>query len=670
MNLSVSQRDPGDDSASRAKAGGFEKRSRQDGIAEAVQESAVASRKQVHLPDYSTAELAKRARAAHRLVRASDELHPKTAEVLVNRGVTTSKALDQYQHETWEEAFRDFGTIKGIDTAAEIVSSAIVRREKIALAHDYDVDGACSFAILSDVCQRMGAPKCKQLAANRYGKHGGYGLTKDMVDRALRSKAKLLIAMDIGATQHDVVDYAKSKGLKVVIIDHHRLSRDPQTGALHAPNADAFVDPMQPNCGYGDGDLCAAQLTFFTALRIREALSKCGEEYIRYAAEGIDSRRLIQMAGLALVADQMKVVGKNRAFLREALHFMNVQEDKKDPNSGPIPAVRALKYVSNIKRKIEASDLGFEFGPRLNAPGRMVTEEGPAGVELATNLLLRKRFDRATVRLAEKITGLNVRRRKDQRLAEEKALAHFQSLPAGTEALVFADETLHPGVIGPAAASVAENLNIPVILLTNSSKGSLTGSARAPDSGNPSQEKEKRYDIEKLLSCAAHCVTHYGGHEGAGGVRLAQKQLDEFIAAIQRGAKEQRTPEVKPFLVKPDTVLTIEELLKAPKAIVNGQKILEPCGRGNPGARYLFENMFVFGTEVTPKGHLEVTFRQGDGSKIKATLFFTREHPILRDEADVHVIAKPYLYRREKHSDEYEVRLRILAASPVETAGA
>ncbi|MCB0354996.1 MAG: hypothetical protein KDD64_15800 [Bdellovibrionales bacterium] len=144
------------------------------------------------------------------------------------------------------------------------------------------------------------------------------------------------------------------------------------------------------------------------------------------------------------------------------------------------------------------------------------------------------------------------------------------------------------------------------------------------------------------------------------------KNLDSFVRSIKEGAKLQRTPDLKPYLVKPDTTLTIAELLADPKAIVEGQKLLEPCGRGNPGARYLFERMYVFSTEVTPKGHLEVTFRQGDGEKIKATLFFTTGHPILKDEAEVNVVAKPYLYRKEKHNADFEVRLRLLAVSPVE----
>ncbi len=433
--------------------------------------------------------------------------------------------------------------IPGMEEAVSRAGQAVVSKEIVAIFGDYDVDGITSTALLVHALRHTGV-RGRRIIARLPTRDEGYGLSRKAIDEFVDGGVKLLIAVDCASTDHEHVDYALERGLDVVILDHHQMpdgSHGP-SGAITV-SARRLHNPEEP----------ATQLAAVgVAYLLVSALAQNGFPL----ADGCPETDLQDLVALGTVADIAPLGGINRALVRDGLAVLQ---------NRPRPGVEALCRVSEVRpENVDAETISFRLAPRLNAAGRM---GDPA---LALDLLLATDVAKAN-RLAAELDALNTKRRiETDRLTEQaERLLHEDSSWAGQPVAVIVGPKWKTGLVGIAAARLAERYGRPVLLLAGGGK-QIHGSARSVAG----------IDITAALSTTAcrNLLTRFGGHGQAAGLSLAAADLpalrSALAAAIQAtGVTVPVPPEVRLDAELPANRLTLET--------VRLLATLEPFGRGN-----------------------------------------------------------------------------------------
>ncbi|HEY0105815.1 MAG TPA: DHH family phosphoesterase, partial [Rhizomicrobium sp.] len=282
------------------------------------------------------------------------------ARLLVSRGIAARDVAD-YLAPTLKRFLPEPLTLKDMDKAVARVARALEAGEKIAVWGDYDVDGSTSAALLCELLGALGAPP-RVYIPDRMAE--GYGPNIAGLLQLKGEGMALVVTVDCGAGAAAPLAAAREAGLDVVVLDHHAVET--------APPALAHVNPNQPGDASGLGHLCAAGVTFLFAVALNRALREAGF-YVRRGLAEPDLRHAVDLVGLATVADVVPLVGVNRAFVRAGLARMNLLARA---------GFAALSEVAKIAPPFTPYHLGFLFGPRINAGGRV--GRSSLGVELLT----------------------------------------------------------------------------------------------------------------------------------------------------------------------------------------------------------------------------------------------------------------------------------------------
>ncbi len=418
-------------------------------------------------------------------------LHPITASILVRRGYDSPDAARRFL----EAADRhDPRLMPGLSAAVEVLMRHVARGSRIVIHGDYDVDGVCSTAVLARALRRLGAdPVCE--LPSRFDE--GYGLSRAGVERQAAAGTDLLVTVDCGITAADEVAHARALGMEVVITDHHRPGeRLPDCTVVHPALG-----------GYPFPELCAAGVAY----KLAEALAEAGDLDLAHVEEDLD------LVALATVCDVVPLVGENRRIVRDGLVAMTRSRK---------PGLRALMRVASCDPgSLDAGALGFRFGPRINAAGRMRRPDA------ALELLLTEDDGRAG-EIAGELDLLN-RERQDTEMritfAAEAELAQHGHEPA----YVLAGEGWHPGVIGIVASRMVERHCRPCVLIALDDEGGGRGSGRSISA----------FDLHAALdACSAH-LGRFGGHRMAAGFDIAADAVPAFRDAFVRHAAGALTPD-------------------------------------------------------------------------------------------------------------------------------
>lgn len=645
--------------------------------------------------EFTPAEALARKRGSAILSKAL-QIDPITAEVLVGRGFQTFHAIEKYSDRDLEAALQKRTPPLNLDRGAEILHAALLEKKRVAFCFDYDCDGATSSSQLIKTWQVLGQKEnFRAIASDRF--NGGYGLTKEMVDAAVKGGCQVLVALDIGSSNHEALQHAKENGLEVIVLDHHQMKPGDEV-----PASDAFINPAQEGCGYEEGELCTAGLAYLLVRDIKKRLESSGD---KESAEKIDLDKMVQLAGLGTVADVMKLTGLNRILVRRGIQKMNETPDV---------WVLSFREVADYKGRIDASTLGFLAGPWINAAGRMledgiyvpgkeftgVKEGKPKDPEEFEQLKTKLRKPNAISRkdllalgevnhspgvmLAVKAltTRSNAWRRvffkalaatNQERKDEQKAVRSecFDRLWEGCEkegAVGAYVPDAHPGVRGPACSNIVEATHVPAIVLNDEGEGLVSGSARAPEG----------YHLARILNNCRDSLVKFGGHSGAGGVTLKKEQVQEFLSRFAEEAKKQRdaNPEIRPEYLSPDVFIDLNDLRVDREGNHRGMRIAEetrsylsPIGRGNEGAKLGIRNLFVADVRLTKdERHMVVTVHEGkldSGRPVELRLWHQTDHPALEVGSWIDVIVEPEKRKMRYGQKGSEVTYRILAASPV-----
>jgi single-stranded-DNA-specific exonuclease len=393
-------------------------------------------------------------------------------------------------------------TMKGLDIAAKIVADAMQNQHQILIVGDFDADGATSTSVCLLALKMMGATRVDYLIPNRFDY--GYGLSPEIVAVAHSKQAQLLITVDNGISSIDGVNAAKACGMQVVVTDHHL------PGHI-LPNADAIVNPNQPDCQFASKSIAGVGVAFYLMTAIRAELRQRNW----YELQGIEQPNLavlLDIVALGTVADVVSLDPNNRILVQAGLQRVRAGRCR--------PGITALLEVAKRDpSKIVAADFGFAVGPRLNAAGRL--DEMALGVEtLLCDDIMRAR------RMAAELDGLNQDRRDIEAGMQQEALKSLQTIALDEATLPWGlalfQPDWHQGVIGILASRIKDRYHRPVIAFADAGNGEIKGSARSI------KGLHMRDVLERINTMHPGMIIKFGGHAMAAGLSLKAGALDTF----------------------------------------------------------------------------------------------------------------------------------------------
>ena len=514
------------------------------------------------------------------------------SRLLASRGVEPAEAA-RFLEPKLRDLLPDPSVLTDMAPAAARLAHAAMRGERVAIFGDYDVDGACSSALLATFLAQGGARPRIHIPDRLIE---GYGPNSEAIRMLAGEGATLLVTVDCGTTSDEPLAEARRLGLDVVVLDHHQAPE-------RLPAVEALVNPNRQDDLSGLGHLCAAGVVFLALVATSRELRRQGH----WAARGGEPDLLaaLDLVALATVADVVPLLGLNRAFVRQGLAMMR---------SRARPGLAALMDVSGLDGPIQPWHLGFLLGPRINAGGRI----GDAA--LGARLLMTD--DEVEARtIAAELNRLNQERQEIERLAVLEAVSqaeHELSGVADLPVLLAGSADWHPGIVGLVAARLKERFRRPAFALALNGEGGATGSGRSVAG----------VDLGRAVRAAveAGLAVKGGGHAMAAGVTLASGQAGAFHAFLSDHLAREvgAAGEAEALLV--DAALSAGGA--SPRLIAEIEKA-GPFGSGSPEPVFVFPaHRLTDAIEIGSGGHVRIKLRSGDGASIGGIAFRAAQEPL------------------------------------------
>lgn len=495
--------------------------------------------------------------------------------LLTQRGVS-GENRDRFLNPDYARDTHDPFLFADMDVAVKRLLAAIERREKIAIYADFDCDGIPAAVVMHDFLKKVGHENLEVYIPHRHNE--GHGFHKGAVDTLKARGVSLIVTLDVGTVANETAAHAKSLGLDVIITDHH------EPGMILPPCV-ALINPKRE--GYPFKDLCGAAVGFKLAQATLIEGRKREIPSFTAIPEGWE-KWLLDMVGIATVADMVPLIGENRVLARFGLMVL-----RKSPRAGLLALCRKLRLNQS---GITEDDIGFSIGPRINAASRMDCPE------LAFRLL--STIDPLEAEtIAGELEKLNSKRKGTvAALVKEAKQLAYERFP-DSKVAVLGNPSWKPALLGLAANSLMNERGGVVCLWGRDGNGEIKGSCRSDGSINI-VEMFRNAQVETALEEA-------GGHAMAGGFSVSHEQVHHlpelFAQAVAAGSqKKTEIPsfdaELMPAHVTRALWLTLSELA--------------PFGIGNPKPLFrlpsvMIESVRIFGKEQT---HTEIIVR-GDESE-------------------------------------------------------
>lgn len=506
-----------------------------------------------------------------------------------------------------------FEKMKDLQDAAEFVADFIVRQEKIVVVGDFDADGATSTALLIAFLRDIGHENCDFIIPNRF--EMGYGLSNPLIDHVMDTMSpKLLITVDNGITSLDEIQYAKSKGLAVVVTDHHM----PSEAGL--PNADFLINPNIEDNPFPSKNLAGVGVAFYLTIALRAAL-RHREYFSSHGLEDINLAQYLDLVALGTVADMVELDVNNRILVHQGLLRIR--------NGYCRPGIAALLAVSQKDATIlTAADLGYAIGPRLNAAGRI------SDMSIGVACLLTETFEQADL-MAEKLHDLNLERREIELEMQNSAQKSIDTIIANNQdaqlpvALCLYDESWHQGVSGIIASRLKDAFKRPVAIFSDAHIAQKNQDEEVdPETAQKALEIKgsvrsiKGLDIRQILANIHHehpdLILKFGGHKGAAGLTLLRAQFEVFQAAFVAEVEKFLSQEQCFELMYVDAELDVSQInIETAELIRNGG----PWGMGFPEP--VFVGQFnIMEQRIVGQRHLKLALQPKNGYEIINAICF------------------------------------------------
>ncbi|MEM6342789.1 MAG: single-stranded-DNA-specific exonuclease RecJ [Bacteroidota bacterium] len=483
------------------------------------------------------------------------------AELLLRRGIDDYEAAKAYFAPQASE-LHDPHLMKNLPQAVERLIQAFRAGEKILLYGDYDVDGTTSVSLMSLFFEAIELPH-EVYIPDRYTE--GYGLSYQGVDYAESIGANLMITLDCGIKAVDKVRYAATKGIEVIICDHH-------TPGSELPPALAILDPKQSDCPYPYKELTGCGVGFkliqaFSAALNASNLYQAPDPLAEYA----------DLLALSIACDIVPITGENRTLA----HFGLAKIRNK-----PLPGIGVLKSQAQSDRHWDISDLVFFIGPRINSAGRL--NHGKDAVKV----LRGKSQD--LIQLAHELQSANDERKTLDRETTEEALAQIANSPEPEAAFstVLYEPHWHKGIIGIVASRLIETYYRPTVLLTQND-GKLVGSARSV----------KGFDLYEALDLCKEHLIQFGGHKYAAGLTMKPEAFPAFAAHFETVVAERLTEDQRQPTLAIDAPLSF---LDIDARLIRLIQRMEPFGPANRKPVFATPNVRVLNSVILKEVHVKL----------------------------------------------------------------
>lgn len=535
--------------------------------------------------------LKKQDEATARLISEQMNVSSVVGRILAARGFAPGQDLKNFISPTLKEGLPDPSKLKNLDLACKLIHQVHRAGKAIAICCDFDVDGLSGGSIVHDLFNQAKISS-RVFVPDRFT--DGYGLNEKVVRQVAQDGFGLLLTIDFGTTNAKELSVAKELGLKTVVIDHHHISADP-------PPVDVFINPHQSGCGFASATACAAGLAWYLVLGLRKEMG----------LEELDPRLSLDLACLGTICDMVPLIGMNRVIAKRGLERLS--ETKR-------PGLLALRNAVGIRGAVGCTDVSFGIGPRLNAAGRIVHGE------LVVELLTTSDSSRAE-KLARQLNDLNAQRQDIEGFVKAEAIAQVERDSEHRWGLVAWNQEFHTGVIGIVAQRLVEHFYRPAAVMGMDTPGVFKGSVRGIKGFSV---------IDALAACSKHLIK-YGGHTGAGGFSVNERDLLDFKAAFnQECEKRLKEIEVVPF-IDADTEAELSEITIP---LVSELKNLAPFGIGNPNPHVLVRKLRVVEVRDIKGVHLKTLL--SDGTRFISGLMWRQpSHPALIPNHYVDVVFRP-----------------------------
>ncbi|QCX32795.1 single-stranded-DNA-specific exonuclease RecJ [Caloramator sp. E03] len=472
--------------------------------------------------------------------------------VLLNRGIIDYESAKIFINPDMKY-MNNPELMKDNDNGTDIIIDSINKNEKIAIIGDYDVDGVISIYILYKALKRLGADVIYEIP---HRINDGYGININIIDRVIQEGVSTIITCDNGISAIEPIEYAKNRGIKVVITDHHDVPfEDDENGKRKyiKPCADAIINPKQEDCSYPFKGLCGAGVAY----KFIELL---------YKKRGIDRKEIesfIEFVAIATVCDVVDLIGENRIIVKKGLEIIN--------NTQNIGLKELIKESGLDGRSITTYHLGFIIGPCINATGRL--DVAKRGVEL----FLTGDKEEA-VKISKELVELNQERKNMTVKGVRDVLEEIESSDLKKDnILVVYNAQIHESIAGIIAGRVKEIYNKPTIILTDG-EDCVKGSGRSIDSYNI---------FEGLLRCR-DILIKFGGHPLAAGLSIEKSKIDvlrEKLNSDSNIAEDDLVRKIYLDMQLPLSEITIE--------LAQELKLLEPYGKSNEKPLFAEKNVKI-----------------------------------------------------------------------------
>ena len=526
---------------------------------------------------------------------------------IASRGITEA-GVGSYFNAEFSDLSDPF-RFPGMDKAVIRLWKAVRNRERILIHGDYDTDGITATALLALVLSKNGAVVSSFLP-HRFD--DGYGFTPESLAKALETaggECGVLVTVDCGINSADAVADARSRGIDVIITDHHEPAEDvPSAIAIINPKVHPEVSDLNNLSGVG------------VAFKLAHAFVLYGWQN-NLGGHTTVLHDVLDYVALGTIADIVPLLGENRILVKYGMEVLKAQRR---------PGVRALIEVAHVGAKMQPSDITFKLAPRLNAAGRLGNAISALQLMTAGNIV-------AAYKYANMLDEFNHKRQMKEQEIFNEAKSQVESDPdfATSMTIVAAGDEWHQGVIGIVASRFARDYNRPAVVLTIQGN-EAHGSGRSINGIN----------LIQILSKCSHLLTRFGGHPMAVGLGLNRENIPAFKKAFEEIVRAEFKPADIRDSVDYDGEVSIGEL---GDDFYRYYEQLGPFGHGNPQPLFRLNGVEVVRTFPIKTGHTKGVLRDMNGDTCDFIAFNMTIEPRMRwDVAAVPHINEYYGEKRRQ----------------------
>ena len=472
-------------------------------------------------------------------------------------------------------------SLNDMQKAIDRTISCIVSNEKVGIFGDYDVDGATSTAILGNYFRSLNLPYEIYIPDRQ---KEGFGPNEKGFDYLIENGSKLIFTVDCGTLSYLPIEYANTKKIDVIVIDHHQSE-------INLPKAHSIVNPNRFDDRSDLNYLCAAGVCFMFLVALNKRLRE-NNWFINKSINEPDLLNFLDLVSLGTICDVVPLINLNRAFVNQGLKVVNQKK-----NLG----LKTLIEISEIENNLTSYHLGYVLGPRINAGGRV--GKSTHGAKLLLNNDSKDAF-----KISSELNNYN----KERQLLEKELLKDIMDKDYGLTdepVIVLHGENWHEGIIGIIAARIKEKYNKPTFIISTKS-GLAKGSARSIYG----------FDIGTAVIAAVQnkILVRGGGHKMAAGFTLDTDKISEFKNFLIRKFKS-----ININLESKKNIFYDTEI--SPSAInidfYDKINVLSPFGSGNPEPKFVIKNVRPLNSKIVGEKHIKSVFEGSDSSVFKTITF-------------------------------------------------